>query len=57
MGWGPAAAVAAAGPDHTAADGSLTAALAHACAHLWGGGAGVYTPTRLWECIVEKSID
>ena len=57
------AAVAAAAPaagaehDHTAADGSVTSALAGACEHVWGGGYGVFVPTRLWACVVEKSIN
>ena len=41
--------------DHTAADGSVTSALAEACDHVWGGGAVPLVPTRLLECLVEKS--
>lgn len=56
-GAGGAGAAGPADPNHTAADGSVTAALAEACAHIWGGEAAVYVPTRLRERVVEKSAN
>ena len=38
-----------------ATDGTVTSALAEACDHVWGGGAVPLVPTRLLECLVEKS--
>ena len=54
-----AAAVPAAAPprDHTAADGSVTSALAGACEHIWGDAKVQFVPTRLRACVVEKSIN
>ena len=40
---------------NTTPDGTVSAALADACDHVWGGGKGPYDPSALREIVGEKS--